>query len=198
MIHDFIDLKEGINLVYGEAATGKTTLALMLAYSYSKFSKVIFIDTENSFNTERFKQIAQEDYKKCLNNIITFKVEDFEEQEKVIKKLNEIDASLIILDTIGMHYRVNLKENFKEANVKIVEMLKTLRELNKNNVNVLITNQVYSNFKTNDVESVGGKMIKKFCKVVIKLEKDPRKMLREKPNKVEKLFEINNYGIILR
>ncbi len=197
MIHDFIDLKEGINLVYGEPATGKTTLALMLTRDYSKFSRVIYVDTENGFNVERFKQISQKNYKDCLKNIITFKVKNYQEQEDAIKNLNGIKADLIIIDTIGMHYRLNLKDDFKDANNKMISMLKTLLKLNKNNVNVLIINQVYNNFNTNKVQGVGEKMINKFCKVVLKLEKNPRKIIREKPNKSERLFEINDEGITI-
>src|SRR3989344_252928 len=197
MIHEFIDLKEGINSVYGEPATGKTTLALMLARDYSKFSKVVYVDTENGFNVERFKQISLENYKNYLKNVITFKVKNYQGQEDVINKLNEIKANLIIIDTIGMHYRLNLKENFKDANNKMVNMLKILRGLNKKNINVLIINQVYSNFNTNKVQGVGGNMINKFCNVVLKLEKNPRKIIREKPNKAERLFEINNEGITI-
>ncbi len=197
MIHDFIDLKEGINLVYGEPATGKTTLALMLTRDYSKFSRVIYVDTENGFNVERFKQISRENYKDCLKNIITFKVKNYQEQEDAIKNLNGIKADLIIIDTIGMHYRLNLKDDFKDANNKMISMLKTLLKLNKNNVNVLIINQVYNNFNTNKVQGVGEKMINKFCKVVLKLEKNPRKIIREKPNKSERLFEINDEGITI-
>ena len=42
---------KGINLVYGEAATGKTTLAVQEALKEAKENKKIaFIDTENSFS----------------------------------------------------------------------------------------------------------------------------------------------------
>ena len=132
MLNEFLDLKSGINLVYGEAATGKTTLALMLAYDFSKFSKVIFIDTENGFNFERFKQISQEYYEKCLKNILLFKVNNFDEQIKIVNDLEKIkNTNLIIIDTIGSHYRNELKGNVKETNAKFIEMFKTLRLLNK-------------------------------------------------------------------
>ena len=199
MIQDFIDLNEGINLVYGEPATGKTTLALMIAYNHSKFYKVIFIDTENGFNTERFKQIAQEKYKDCLKNIIILKANNFNEQEKIITNIQETNkTSLIILDTIGSHYRLELKNNFKEANNKIINMLKILKQLNNKNINVLITNQVYNDFNTNKIQSVGGEMLKKFCDVVIKLNKSPRKIIREKPGNAEVLFDIKNEGILIK
>ena len=199
MIYNFINLDAGLNLVYGEAATGKTTLALMLARDYSKFSKIIFIDTENGFNFERFKQIAQENYENCLKNILLFKIKNFQEQNKVIKSLLNIkDIALIIIDTIGMHYRLELKNDVKYANNKINDMFKILTLLNKKGIKVFLTNQVYNNFENNKIESVGGKMLKNLCNYVMRLEKNPRRIIREMPNKLESLFEIRTEGIWLK
>ena len=198
MLNEFLDLKNGINLVYGEAATGKTTIALMLARDFSKFSKIIFIDTENGFNFERFKQISQEYYEKCLKNILLFKAKSFEEQIRMVKSLENIeDTNLIVIDTIGSHYRLELKENTKETNDKFIDMFKTLRILNKNGINIFLTNQVYRNFDTNKIENVGGKTVKNFSRVIIKLEKSPRRIIKEKPSKIEYLFEIKDDGIKL-
>ncbi len=198
MIYDHINLKEGINLVYGEGATGKTTLALMLARDHSKFGKVIFIDTENGFNFDRFKQISKEDYEKCLKNILLFKVKNFEELNRIVKNLidlNEID--LIILDSIGMYYRLELKNDVKYANNKINDIFNILSLLNKKGIKTFITNQVYNNFESNKLEMVGGNMVRKLSDCIIKLEKNPRKIIREKPNIIENLFEIRDEGIVL-
>lgn len=196
MLNEFLDLKNGINLVYGEGATGKTTLALMLSHDFSKFSKVIFIDTENGFNFERFKQISQENYESCLKNILLFKVKDFEEQIKIIKNLGDIKKiNLIIIDSIGVHYRRESKININVLNKKFIEMFKELRLLNKKGVNVFLTNQVYRNFKENKLENVGGKTVKNFSKVLIRLEKNPRRIIKEKPSNIEYLFEIKDGGI---
>ena len=196
MLNELLNLKSGINLIYGEGGTGKTTLALMLARDFSKFNKVIFIDTENGFNFERFKQISQEHYESCLRNILLIKARDFDEQCRVINNLeNTKKVSLIVIDTIGSNYRVELKNNVKEVNKKMGDILAKLRLLSKSGINILITNQVY-NFN-NEIKSVGGEMVKKFCKFILKLEKNPRKMTIEKPNKFEYSFDIKNEGIIL-
>ncbi|MEK6841051.1 MAG: AAA family ATPase [Nanoarchaeota archaeon] len=198
MLNEFLDLKNGINLVYGEAATGKTTIALMLARDFSKFSKIIFIDTENGFNFERFKQISQEYYEKCLKNILLFKAKSFDEQIRMVKSLENIkDTNLIVIDTIGSYYRLELKENTKEINDRFIDMFKTLRILNKNGTNIFLTNQVYKNFDTNRIENVGGKTVKNFSRVIIKLENSPRRIIKEKPSKIEYLFEIKDDGIKL-
>lgn len=198
MLNDLLDLRSGVNLVYGSGGTGKTTLALMLARDYSKFSKVIFIDTENGFNFERFKQISQDHYESCLKNILLFKIKDFDEQYKTIKDLENIKkVNLIIVDTIGSLYRLKLKNDLKNINNKMIEIFTILRNLNRNNKNIFLTNQVYKNFENNELENVGGKIVRNFSKVMIKLEKNPRRLIKEKPNKIEYKFEIKDEGIII-
>ena len=45
------NLVKGINLVYGESATGKTTLAMQEALEEAKENKKIaYIDTQNNFS----------------------------------------------------------------------------------------------------------------------------------------------------
>lgn len=199
MLNEFFDLNSGINLVYGEGASGKTTLALMLTRDYSKFSKVIFIDTENGFSFERFKQVSQDYYENCLKNILLFKVKDFDELNKIVNDVNGINnIKLVVIDSIGSYYRLELKKDVKATNDKLIEIFKNLRLLNKKGVNVFITNQVYRNFENNKLESVGGKTTRNFSKVMVRLEKNPRRIIREKPNNFEYLFEIKDEGIILK
>src|SRR3989344_1535435 len=116
MFESVLGLDSGINLVYGESATGKTTLCLQIAGEKAIKSKVVFIDTENGFSLERFKQIYPEDYKERLNNINLARVSNFDEQCKVfdtIKNVKKVD--LVIVDTIGMHYRERVKEDSYDA-----------------------------------------------------------------------------------
>ena len=51
------EYKDEISLIYGVAGSGKTTIAKLVAIEEAKKSKVMFIDTENVFCVERFKQL---------------------------------------------------------------------------------------------------------------------------------------------
>src|SRR3990167_5653659 len=104
-----IEYKKEINCIYGEAATGKTTLAKIAAINFSKDGKVVFIDSERGFNLERFKQLSDNN-DELLNNIIVLRPRDLNEQELQIKSLSKIkNLKLIIIDTIGYFYRISNK-----------------------------------------------------------------------------------------
>ncbi len=198
MFKSILDLDSGINLVYGESATGKTTLCLQIAGGVAEKKKVVFIDTENGFSIERFKQIFPEDYKERLNNILLLRTNNFEEQCKIFETIKDMkNISLIIVDTIGMHYREKVREDHYNTNKKIDRQLKILKELSKNDVKILISNQVYSDIDTKKIQVVGGKMLKNWSSVILKLEKEPRKILREKPDNKIKEFKILNRGLQL-
>ena len=193
---DFLDLQTGINLVYGEAATGKTTLAMELALRKAENNKVIFIDTERGFSIERLKQIDK-NYKEKLDNILVIKIDSFKEQCKCFKDLLKAkNIKLIIVDTLGFFYRLELKRNPHYANKHLDKQLQVLSELSKD-CDILINNQVYHNIDDNKIEVVGGNMIKNWSKSIIRLEKSPRKIVYEKPDNKELRFKIDNSGIIV-
>src|SRR3989338_8123722 len=97
---------KGITALYGEPATGKTTAALLAAITQIKNNKkVIFIDTENSFSIARAKQICPE-IESYIHNLIKIHPSDFKEQGQIINNLPLKNIALIIIDTIGFHYRI--------------------------------------------------------------------------------------------
>ena len=182
------NLIKGINLVYGEAATGKTTLAIQESLKEAKENKKIaFIDTENSFSTDRLKQM-DENYNKLIKKIFLFNPKSFIEQHELIKKLNKFD--FIVIDTIGHFYRRELKENLYAANARLNKQLKILKELN---CKVLITNQVYFDINKNRLRNVGDNILAKHVDNIIKLEKNPR-MVITKDKKIN--FKIEDSGLV--
>jgi DNA repair protein RadB len=195
-----------INLIYGPAASGKTTCCLLAAIAVVKNNgKVIFIDTENGFSIERLKQLCGEDYKEIMENIFLLKIKSFDDQKKKFDMLFKIvkdgRINLVIVDTLGVHYRKVLKEDVTGVNNALIEQLKILKYIIQLGVTVLITNQVYANINEKDkIESVGGKMVKNFSKILIELQNMPhgnRKAILLKPKHKEILFKIKQEGFTL-
>ncbi len=195
--------KNQINMVYGEAATGKTTLCLIFcAEMASQGKKVIFLDSENGFSVERLSQISGKNIMEFIDNIFVIKLKDFEEQKKKISLLKDFvergKFDAIIFDTMGYHYRKALKDAPPRVNKDADNQFKILKELADDGKIVLVTNKVYANFKERDrVEIVGGQMFKNWSGVLVelrKLEENIRKMVIFKPFEKEKKFKIINEG----
>jgi DNA repair protein RadB len=194
-----------INIIYGPAASGKTTLAMLAAIEQArKGKKIIFIDTEKGFSVERLKQLCGDDFDDVLHNIILFRVNSFAEQAEKVSKIKELiktgKISLIIVDTIGIYYRLKLKEDAYKANKAIDLQLSTLAEISRQGIPVILTEQVYDNLKNGQIAVVGGEMLKNWSKCLIELEKDNsrRWILVRKPEEhkgKKQSFEIKEKGI---
>jgi len=214
--------KDIITTIYGPAGSGKTNFCLLAAVSQAKKgNKVIFIDTEGGFSIDRIKQIAGEDYEKILENIFLLKPTSFEEQEKafseLLKQLSKVKISLIVVDGMTMLYRLDLaeakKENIekiREVNSKLARQMRILAEIaRKKNIPVIVTNQVYSKFlseeeikvgKEKEVSMVGGDLLKYWSKCIIELQNKSGKkkaILRKHRSLREKelSFEIYEKGV---
>lgn len=195
MIDGLIESYNGLTMIYGAAGTGKTTLAKLAAIEYCKQGKVVFLDTENGFNMDRLKQLTG-NFKDVAKNIILIKAENFFQQHRAIKELGSIkNVSLIVVDTIGAHYRTNVKKDYKKANAILGKQISILNEMSKK-VPILILNQVYADIKSGLITPSGGKIITKNADTIIRLEKNPRRIIVEKPFNKDALFEIKEKGII--
>lgn len=215
--------KDIITTIYGTAGSGKTNFVILAAVSQAKKAKkIIFIDTEGGFSVERVKQLAGENYQDILKNIILLKPTSFEEQEKaffsLLKEIKSNEISLIVVDGMTMLYRLAMaeareKKNFdeiREINSKLAKQLRILAEIARNkNIPILITNQVYGEFQSEDdfksgkeknYSMVGGDLLKYWSKCLIELknERGKRKLILRKhrslPEK-EMEFIIVNDGI---
>lgn len=225
--------KDIITTVYGPGGSGKTNLCMLLAVSQAKKgNKVIYVDTEGGFSIDRVKQLLSLKEKtnqektleqdQTLQNILLLKPTSFEEQEEAFeilnKQLKKETVALIIIDSIAMLYRLELAEaiqskeddKIKQVNRKLAEQLKNLNEIaRKQNIPILITNQVYSEFLTQEeinagiqksVSMVGGDLLKYWSKCLIEIKNLRGKrtlFLRKHRSLPEKEmdFEITNEGI---
>ena len=70
-----------ISTIYGASGTGQSNIAMLISLNVaSQGKKIVFIDTEGGFSTERVSQLHPKDYKKILKNIILLNPTTFEEQ----------------------------------------------------------------------------------------------------------------------
>ena len=176
--------KDIITTIYGPAGSGKTNLCILCAMNTAREGKkVIYIDTENNFSIERFKQICQsinQNYAKLLNNIVFLRPASFNEQKKTFEKLKDIvndKIGLIIFDSVAMLYRLEIgkNEDVYEVNKALGMQLGYLREItSKKHIPILITNQVYADFEERDrVNMVGGDLLRYASKCLLELQITP-------------------------
>jgi RecA/RadA recombinase len=106
---------ESIVLIYGEPETGKTTLAIQCAVSCaSQGLKVLFVDCDNTFSSQRLYQITQEKFEQIAEQIILIKPRDFKEQATVLDNIQDYTVrnfGLIIVDTFTSLYSAMVAES---------------------------------------------------------------------------------------
>lgn len=173
-----------ISVIYGGPGTGKTNFCLLAAVSQAKKgNKVIFIDTEGGFSSERVKQLVNGDldYKEVLKNIFLLSPTNFDEQKDAFKKINTYlkdEISLIVVDGMTILYRLDFAAardkdlaSVQKINSLLVEQMKTLSEIaRKKQIPVLVTNQVYR--WEDERKMVGGDIMNYWCKCIIELVND--------------------------
>ncbi|PIN90605.1 DNA repair and recombination protein RadB [Candidatus Pacearchaeota archaeon CG10_big_fil_rev_8_21_14_0_10_32_14] len=214
-----------ISMIAGGPGTGKTNLVMLAAVSQAKKgNKVIFVDTEGGFSIDRIRQLLEENKEddSILENILLLKPTSFEEQkkdfEKLSKEINKDHVGLIVVDSMVMLYRLELgdalqlkdDEKIKNVNREMAKQIKFLAEISrKQEIPVIITNQVYKEFQSDEdrrkgikpeMSLVGGDLLKYWSKCIIQLENEGgrRKAVlikhRSLPQKTMN-FEIVNSGV---
>ena len=215
--------KDVITMIAGPPGCGKTNLGILALCSQArKDNKVIFVDTEGGFSSERVKQIVGDECEKVLGNILLLEPTNFEEQRKSFEKLfaqvKKGHVSLIVIDGMAMLYRLELgdaqksgdSENIKKINREIAKQMRDLAEIaRKHQIPIIITNQVYTGFLSEEdwkkgvereTNIVGGDLFKYWSKCIIELKNDKgrKKAIllkhRSLPQK-EIIFEIRDRGV---
>lgn len=212
-----------ITMLAGPPGSGKTNFCILAACSQAKKGKrVLFVDTEGGFSVERVKQIVGDKYEDVLKNILLAELTTFDEQKKFFigfeNKIKKNSVDLIVVDGMAMLYRLELGDAIKLKNANQIkdvnrEVAKQMRILagvsRKKNIPIIITNQVYSLFLSDEekkkgvkkeINLVGGDLFKYWSKCIIELRNEYGKKKaillkhRSMPRK-ELSFEIKNEGI---
>ena len=136
--------------IFGEAGTGKTTMALQIAIAFClQKNKVIIIDTEGKMSGEKIQAIAGAENLKQVNKFLKlYRPNGFEEQHNLIERLDfylkNQEIGLIVIDTITNHYRQEMMFKNKDKNTyeKLAYQIAFLRRLSRErNIPILIFNQ---------------------------------------------------------
>ena len=174
-------LPEGtLSLLYGEAETGKTTLAIQCAVNCARMGyKTIFIDCDGTFSPKRMAQVARDDFDKVAPQIILMQPEDFDQQAVVVERLDEYISErvgLIVVDTVTGLYRERLgdvmQRNFA-LNRELNRQMACLAQITKTRkVASLVISQVRSLVSAEEetVQPVATRVLKFWADTTITLQ----------------------------
>jgi len=206
-----------ITMLYGEAATGKTTTAIQAAYVAAMDGlKVLFIDCDNSFTHQRFNQIGGKESKAISEQIMLFFPDNFEEQRTLVESLDNYltpTVGLVIIDSISTLYRAEFQDrDIFNLNRDLTGQLAYLANLTlSRDITCLITSQVRaqvqdveSSDRTMKTEPVARRALLHFPRTIIRIRNQPRQRIREfilerfKGNNVEVhcLVELGERGFV--
>ena len=201
-----------ITTLYGESGSGKSNVCMLSALTATaQAKKVVYVDTEGGFSTERASQLFPQGYEKLIENIIFFNPTSFAEQKTSFDQIKDAAAQgrlgLIVVDSIVMLYRLakGPDKAVSQVNQELARQLRILSEIaRKYDVPVLVTNQVYADFNNpENVRMVGGDLLKYWSKAIVRLRKEDGSICaaaiykhRSLPNGKTVYFEIKNGGLI--
>ena len=171
---------ESVSLVYGEAETGKTTLAIQCAVNCARQGyKTLFVDCDGTFYARRLSQIAIGDFKDIAELIILMKPDNFGEQAIVIDRLTDYmtkSFGLVVIDTITSLYRAEIAERPEktfELNRELNRQMACLAQIARTQkIAVLITSQVRSVFNETyvSIEPVATRVLKFWADTIIDMK----------------------------
>lgn len=201
-----------VTLVYGEAETGKTSLAIQCAVNTSRIGyKTIFVDSDGIFSPVRLSQIASKDIDEVAPSITLVRPTTFQEQALAIDRLDEYitkTVGLVVVDTFTSLYRLELGEPKRTftLNRELGRQAACLAQIAKTRkVAILINSQVRSVFLEGVVtmEPVATRILRFWADVVLNLKHTNRPRImkavlekhRERKRPISCYFKIVEAGI---
>jgi len=202
-----------ISLVYGEAETGKTTLAMQCAVNCAiQGYKTLFLDCDSTFSGQRLLNIAPRDFQDLAELIILMRPQDFVKQAMIIDQITDYvtrSFGLIVVETLTSLYLAEIAEKPEKAfdlNRELNRQMACLAQIAKiRKIAVLTTSQVRSVFDRVplNVEPVATRVLKFWSDTIIfmKPTKNPQVLkviLDKNPRKLRPLtcyLKIEENGI---
>jgi DNA repair protein RadB len=177
---------ETVTLIYGEAETGKSTLAMQCAINCAEQNlKTLYVDCDGTFSAKRLSQLAGQKFDDIAELIVLVKPKDFREQTAFIDRLAEYmvnNVGLIIFDTVTSLYRVKVAENSDKTfglNRELNRQMAIIaQEVKVKKIPVLAVSQVRSVLDAAEgtVEPVGTRVLKFWADTIIAMKpmEDPQ------------------------
>jgi DNA repair protein RadB len=197
-----------VNLIYGEATSGKTTLTLTTALHHlqqNRSAKVVYLDIDNKLNVGRLQQLVA-DNDSLLRRLNLYTPGSFNNQSEAIEQLPDLSYDdIVIIDSITGLYRGETEdmERTFEVNKELNRQLGYITEIAKTTgAAMLLTGQVRSILDTSQVEPVAQRLLRYWSSTIIKLEKTAvtsnRQATMEKPQGIRSpiILTINSSGMV--
>ena len=200
-----------VSLLYGEAATGKSILAMQFALNAAREkSKVFYVDADQSFSANRIEQMTGAP--DLAERIVLFRPGDLEDQSQIVENVENMlsnTPTLLVVDSITGLSRTGQggPENYFSRDRELNRQMARLHGLaSRFSMWVLLVGQVHSSPSGGEwlVEPVATRTLKHWSAVILRLRKtaraDVRDCLLEKRNGSEVSgvhcpFRITEHGI---
>ncbi|MDP7208081.1 MAG: ATPase domain-containing protein, partial [Candidatus Bathyarchaeota archaeon] len=168
-----------VSLIYGEASTGKTTIAftsLVRHLERDPWAKAYYIDSDNKLSTRRLTQITKDP--KALERLLIWRSMSFHEQGRTIESLSDLlhNGNIpIVVDSITGPYRLETgrSERTFRSNKELNRQLGFLSETAKiKDSAILVTGQVHSILDRDppEVEPVAQRLLRYWSDTILMLE----------------------------
>jgi len=167
-----------VSLVYGEASTGKTTIALSCLANLlrsDRWAKAYYVDSDQKLSTDRLTQVMGGD-ELLLERLLVWRPGSFSEQTEVIEGLLDLQGGVpVVVDSVTGQYRLEAGDAQKtfSANKELNRQLGFLSETAKaRDAAVLVTGQVHGvmSVESSQVEPVAKRLLNYWSDAVIRLE----------------------------
>ncbi len=177
-----------VTLIYGEAATGKTTTVIQAAIAAAKLDlKILYVDSDHSFTQQRFHQIARAESQEISQLIMLFLPETFSEQRRIVEALENYvtpTLGLVVIDSMSSLYRAafSSSESVFTLNRDLSRQVAYLGELSSSRkVACILTSQVHARLTppVGDIEPVARRALFHFPQTILRIRNTPKPSVKE-------------------
>jgi len=186
-------LKEGITVVYGPQASGKSTFCIMAAHSCAMEGKEVAYITKEKISFERVRQICGEDFDRVLKNLHLSFPKTIDGLERAVKNSRKLpNLGLLIIDPVNEHYWIE-----EERRDCFIRILSTTSMMCKNlHIPAILTASTYE--KRGKFEPFGFRYLKETAKLMVELRVAGRRreiVIKGKENDLKREFVIGSGGL---